>query len=154
MSKRDQQKETQCFHKVKMACKFTYYLSNDLFTSAVCKSVCKQKHNFRLFKLFFGGGGRECLHMDRTLFLCTIEHSENKVFTQSGMFENEIEPGVLHSAFDKHEYCKNTKAAKAQTTCNVDSVRIVQKILGDFWFVEYQWTGALQVQSRFCFRNA
>ena len=39
-----------------------------------------------------------------------VENSENKALTESALFENEIEPGLLRpAAFNRHAHCKNTK---------------------------------------------
>ena len=35
------------------------------------------------------------------ILVTLIEHSEDNVITQSGVFENEIEPGVLQSSVQK-----------------------------------------------------
>ena len=44
--------------------------------------------------------------------LGAIEHSENRIITQSGPFENEAGPGLLHSDVQKNTFCKKTKGTK------------------------------------------
>ena len=55
----------------------------------------------------------------------SIQHSENEIIAQYGLFENEIGLECSSPAIDKHERYKNTKGT---TTCNwlcVDSVGVV-----------------------------
>ena len=70
-----------------------------------------------------------------------MEPSENKVFMQSGLFENEIERGVLRSSVQQaralHEYQKH----KPCTTHYVSVLSLIYEILSDCTLVE-RWTGA------------
>ena len=57
--------------------------------------------------------------------MLVTEHSENKIITQSGLFENEVGPGVLQSSIQQTNI-NARRIQKAQTKCNsfcVDSVR-------------------------------
>ena len=65
-----------------------------------------------------------------------IEHSENEIITQSGLFENEIRPGVLQCGVNK-------------PMCNyVSFLSSFYELFAECMFLE-RWTGASQVQPRF-----
>ena len=64
------------------------------------------------------------------------EHSENKVIMQSGLFENEIRPGVLHSVFSVQRLVNQRpleegRIPKVQTMCNYH-VSILSLLYGNF----------------------
>ena len=77
-----------------------------------------------------------------------IEHSENKIITQSGLFGNETGSGVLHSIVQQtlalHEYRRHKPTAMDY----VSILCMLSEIFASYIFVEH-WTGVLQVQSRF-----
>ena len=77
-----------------------------------------------------------------------IEHSENKMITQYGLFENDIGPGVLQSSVYQtralQEYQKHIPCA----TYYVSILSMLCEIFADCMFVE-RWTGAVLVQLRF-----
>ena len=54
-----------------------------------------------------------------------IEHSENIVITQSGMFETGSDLEGFSIAFDEHEYCRNTKGTNQVQLICVDYVSAV-----------------------------
>ena len=72
----------------------------------------------------------------------TIEHSENGIIFQSGMFENEIGPGVLQSSIRQTRVLQEYQMNKPRAT-DVDSVHVVRNF-ADYMFVDY-WTRAPQV---------
>ena len=82
----------------------------------------------------------------------TIEHSENRITFQSGMFENEIGLGVLQSSVQQARVLLEYQMQEPHATdyMHVDSVCVVRNF-ADYMFVDY-WTKAPQVQPRF--RNA
>ena len=61
-----------------------------------------------------------------------IEHSENKIITQYGMFENEIGPGVVHATFDKNECGKKTRGKNHVQLI----MSVLSEIVADFMVVE------------------
>ena len=77
-----------------------------------------------------------------------IKHSEYRIIRQSGLFENEIEPGVLHSSVQQTRALDEYEMYKPSATDYVSILSGLRDILADCMFVE-RWTGALQVQPRF-----
>ena len=82
------------------------------------------------------------------MLLLTIEHSENKIITQSGMFENEIGPGLLESSVRQTHALQEYQRHRPCATDYVSILSMFSEIFADCMFLEY-WTGILQVQPRF-----
>ena len=59
----------------------------------------------------------------------TIEHSENKNITQSGMFENEIEPGVLQCSVRHSRVLQEYLRHKPRATDRVSILSVLCEIL-------------------------
>ena len=57
-----------------------------------------------------------------------IEDSENKIITQSGMFGNEVGPGVLQSSVRQTRMLQEYQRQELCATDCVDSVRVVLSI--------------------------
>ena len=76
-----------------------------------------------------------------------IEHSENKIVTQSGLFENEIGPGVLNSSIQQIRLLEEYQMHKPSVTEYVSILSKFCEIFADCMFSEC-WTGALKVQPR------
>ena len=67
-----------------------------------------------------------------------IEHSKNRIITQSGMFENEIGPRVLQSSIRQ---ARVTQEYEWYNPCATDFVAAILSVLfeifSDFMFVEH-----------------
>ena len=77
-----------------------------------------------------------------------IEHSDNKSITKSGLFGNEIGPGVLQSKAQQTRLLQECQRHKPCATDYVSILSLLCEIFADCVFVEH-WTGALQVPAPF-----
>ena len=69
-----------------------------------------------------------------------IEHSENKTITQTGLFGNEVEPGVLKPNVKRRARFRN--ANKVQAADHISILSFLTRILTASTFLAH-WTGAL-----------
>ena len=60
-----------------------------------------------------------------------MEHSENKTIVRSGLFENEIGPGVLNSILKKTCALKKCQRQKAEDTENIFILSFFSGILAE-----------------------
>ena len=77
-----------------------------------------------------------------------LEHSEDKIITQSGLFESEVGPGLIEFSFQETLTLQECQKHKAQVT---EGVLILSYLLGiptRCMFVK-RCTKALQAQPRF-----
>ena len=77
-----------------------------------------------------------------------IEHSENKIITQSGLYENEIVPGILQSSIQQIRVLQKHQMHKPCATDYVPFLSLIYELFADCTFVK-RWTGSFQVQPRF-----
>ena len=78
----------------------------------------------------------------------SIKHSENKVITLSGVFENEIGPGVLQSSILKSCMLWECQSQKAWATYYASILSFLSGTMAGSMFFESS-TRTLQVHPRF-----
>ena len=72
----------------------------------------------------------------------------NEVIAQSGLFENEIGPGILQSSVQQMQGLQAHQSHKPRATDYLSILSLLCEIFADCMFVEH-WTGALKVKHRF-----
>ena len=106
--------------------------------------------NFKA-KTFYLEFTNDCLRASchHVLVSVIIEHPENKIITQSGLFENEIRPGWIALAQRLANSCA-ARFPKIHSICQESCVGSVLSVrnLCRMMFVA-RWTGELQVQPHF-----
>ena len=68
-----------------------------------------------------------------------IEHTENRMIAQSGMFENEIGPGVLQTNMQQRRVLQDFKRHKSCSTDYVSFLPPFYKLFADCMVAEH-WT--------------
>ena len=78
----------------------------------------------------------------------STEHSENKIVTLFGLFENEIGPGEQQLTVQNSMYDARKPKAPGPGHCKCFDSALLSGILTGYMFVE-RWTRSLQIQPRF-----